>query len=264
MKTAHYYHQLFLEGCKINIQRMKLYFPSLFIELLSNLLFVSTVLIFWNVIYETFPNNKIGLTKNELYVYLAFVEIFVCLKTSFTYSTGKLWRVIYSGQLLSFMIRPVHPIVFFLLNSVRLHMLIPPFPIICYLLYQGKAEWTWFSLFLGLCVVVIALILVSLMELSFSLLSLWMTKMNALDEIVDSFMNFTKYPLTIFNYGWQLIFTIIFPFTFYVTAPSFVALSGQMVEMKTWIYGFICLILWGGMLIILWKKGLKRYDGYGG
>jgi ABC-2 type transport system permease protein len=190
--------------------------------------------------------------------------MFIGLKGSIFHLTGKFWRIVYQGQLLSLMIRPVHPLVLFLLNGIRLHMLFPPLPIIIFLLYQGRKEWTVFSLLSGFLIVLIAVIMASLVELSFSLLSFWITKMKALDEIVDSFVNFTKYPLTVFHYGWQIVFTIIFPFMFYSTIPSFVALTEKTVPGVVWIMGLCSISIWIGLLNLLWKKGLKQYDGYGG
>lgn len=264
MTNILYYQKLFLESVRISLQRFKKYLPSVLIETVANILYVVTVIIFWDIIYENFPNNKLGFSKEEMYVYLAFVEIFFGLKQTFVFISGKFWRIIYSGQLLSVLIRPIHPMFLFMLNGVRLHMIFTPIPIVVYLLYQGRELWTVSSLLLGLLVVLIALVMVCLMELTFSTMALYMTKMNALGEIVDSLLEFTKYPITAFNYGWQVLFTVVFPFMFYATIPSLVTLNTKILNPYMLVGGCLFLILWCVLISILWKKGMKRYDGFGG
>jgi len=264
MKTIQHYQGLFNESVRISVQRLKLYFPSVFLETIANILFVLTVIVFWNIIYENFPNNKLGFTTEEMYVYLAFVEIFMGLKAGLVFGTGKFWRAIYSGQLLSFMIRPIHPMLLYLINGVNLHLLFRPIPIVVFLLYRSRDLWTISSLLLGLVVVFASLLMVGLMELTFSTFALYFTKMNAMDEIVDSLLEFTKYPITAFHFGWQLLFTIVFPFMFYSTIPAVVTLESKDIELNMVLGGCLFFLLWGTLISILWKKGMKRYDGFGG
>jgi|GEM_PF-3974747 len=264
MRKLHNFSTLINEAVRLNWSRIKIYKKSLYIETVANILFVSMVLVFWEVIYSKFPNHQIGLKKEELYVYLAFVEIFHGLKQSFFPLTSKFWRIIYSGQMLSIMIRPIHPILLFLMNNLRLQQLLPPIPIIILLLIQGRAAWSFSSLISGLFVVLFGVLLVALLEITLCLFSFWITKMNALDEIVDSFMNFTKYPLTIFHYGWQIIFTVVFPFMFYTTIPSFVAILDKGISYYVLIIGILLIGIWYLLLRLLWKKGVRSYDGFSG
>lgn len=264
MRNQKRYIRLFLEGLKLNRKRIKLYSHSFFIEIVANSLFVISIIFFWNAIYTNFPNHQLGLTKSELYVYLAFVEIFYGFKSAFAPVTAKLWRLVYSGRILAFMTRPIHPLILYVVSTMQLQMLVPPLPIITYLLYKSKHVWTIDSLVFGIIMALIAVVLVALLELTTSCFAFWGTKMNALDEIVDSLLGFTKYPLTVLHIGWQFIFTVIFPFMFYATIPSFIAMETKDVPIEIW-FGLLCVFsLWSFFLSLLWKKGVKVYDGFNG
>lgn len=264
MKSIQYYYDLAHQSFHISLERFKRYFPSIFIETIANMTFVITVLIFWDIIYENFPQHKLGFTKEELYIYLAFVEIFFALKQTLVFFNGKFWKTIYNGQLLSMLIRPIHPMWMYLVNGVRLHMILPPIPIVVYLFYQSRELWTVSTLIGGMLIILLAVVMIGLMELTLSTLAFYMTKMNALDEIIDSLLEFTKYPITAFHYGWQLLFVFIFPFMFYATIPSVVTLTSKSIEGYVIVGGCCFFVLWGSLLVFLWNRGLRRYDGFGG
>jgi ABC-2 type transport system permease protein len=230
---------------------------------MANILFVSTTLIFWHTVLIHFPNS-IGWSVKEMYLFLGFVEVYFALKRGLFPSTGKIWRMIFTGQIDTYLSKPAHPTVLFILNNMKLEYIIPSIPMTIFLFWCARDLISIPSLLIGLFIVLFAVILTALLELSFSALSFWLGRIPAIDEIVDSFMELNRYPLTLLGYGWQLVLTIVFPFMFNATIPAMLAATTKSVTIFVILQGFCVLILWSFIINYIWKKGRQKYEGYGG
>lgn len=189
--------------------------------------------------------------------------MFMALKRGLFPVTGKLWRFIFTGQIDTYLTRPIHPTVLFIVNNIHLEFLIAPLPTILFLFWKSQTIWSGESLIIGSFIVFIAVIITVLLELSASGLAFWFGNISAIDEIVDSFLQINKYPLTLLNQGWQVIFSIVLPFMFNATVPSQIA-SGLKVSTLSVTGGVVSILLWPVLVYFVWKEGRRRYEGYGG
>lgn len=224
--------------------------------------YVAIVLIFWDSIYTAFP-SAIGWTPVQMYLFLGYVELFVALKRGFFPVTGKMWRIVMNGQIDTYLTRPISPAVLFIVNNIHLELLFSSIPTILFLFWKSSSLWTWGSLLTGSMVVLFAVIVTALLELTASGLAFWFGNISAVDEIVDSFYAMNNYPLILLDRGWQVLFTFIFPFMFNATLPSLIAAGIPLSWMNLSGAG-ITLILWSVLVYVIWREGRRRYEGYGG
>lgn len=255
--------KMFKQGISTNLSRIKLYYRSFTIELFSNLLFVSVTLIFWNVIYANFGEN-LSWSKTDMYLFLGFVELFVALKKGLIPLTGKLWYLIFTGRIDNYLTKPVPPQYFFVVSNIHFEFMLPSIPMIFVLFYLGGGFAQPLMLVGGILFVLLAIIITGMLELTFSSLSFFFGKINAIDEIVDSFREFNRIPLTFLTPFLQLCFSIAFPFMFNATIPTILTSSHMKFNYHYLWQGIVVFIIWVILLNLVWKVGRKRYEGYGG
>lgn len=254
--------RLFWLGIYLNLLRIRFYSLSFILEMLGNMAYVAIVLIFWDSIYTAFP-SAIGWTPTEMYLFLGYVELFVAVKRGFFPLTGKLWRVVMRGEIDAYLTRPIPPALLFIVNNLRLELFFPSIPTILFLFWKSSSLWTSRSLLAGFMVVLFAVIVTALLEITASGLVFWFGNISAVDEIVDSFYVMNNYPLILLDRGWQVLFTFIFPFMFNATLPSLIAAGIPLSWMNLSGAG-ITLIIWSVLVYVIWREGRRRYEGYGG
>lgn len=198
-----------------------------------------------------------------MYLFIGYVELFIALKNGIFPVTGKLWRFVFSGQIDTYFTRPVHPAILFIVNNFHLEYLAAPLPTIAFLFLKSSSAWTVAGLAGGILIVLAAVFITALLELTASGLAFWFGNISAIDEIVDSFLQMNKYPLTLLGYGWQAVFSIALPFMFNATVPSQLA-TGMHISWISIYGGIFTLVFWPVLVYSVWKGGRRRYEGYGG
>ena len=90
----------------------------------------------------------------------------------------------------------------------------------------------------------------------------WIQNSGYIMVIMFRFKDFAKYPATIFNRLFKLIFTFVIPIAFIAYYPSLVVLRPDKVPLLSWLSPVIGLIFFY-LSYRFWLLGAKKYDGTG-
>lgn len=90
----------------------------------------------------------------------------------------------------------------------------------------------------------------------------WIQNSFWLLDISLKMKDYAKYPVTIFNEVFKVIFTFILPVAFMAYYPSLANLRSDDVPILTWLSPLIGIVAFYGSYK-LWMKGASKYDGSG-
>ncbi len=147
----------------------------------------------------------------------------------------------------------------------------------------GKYEFTFFiNVFIGIIVVVWAvvssnhnytlfnlviyigalcgmLVLYYCMMLIIYCISFWVVRIEGLQKVNDELLNFaSKVPGSLYSGIWKKIFMMIIPYGLIATFPTQCFTS--MITFKEVFIAVVIVILYVCIAMIIWKKGMKKYD----
>nr|WP_269078326.1 ABC-2 family transporter protein [Caldanaerobacter subterraneus] len=95
-----------------------------------------------------------------------------------------------------------------------------------------------------------------------SLLSFWFYEVNNMFYIYDDLMKFAKYPDVIYSGIIRKVFMTIIPVIIFSSFPARV-LIGLSSFQEIFIYQVILLLVFSGISLTLWQRGLVKYQGRG-
>lgn len=235
-------------------------------ELISEVIFSIGNILFWYCITDM-GYELAGWSLNQIFVFVAYSELFFSLSSSILGVCSRFWNVIYSGNLDIFLTRPIDCRLRFVVLNMKLSTLING--IIKFAVLLMIANYSIVSLpnfLLSILIIAIAAINLGVIYFIFSYASFWIGKMDPINEVADSLTIFNKYPLVVLSKIAKVVFTYILPFYFFSTFPAEVVL--EKISLKNGIYGCttLCITLGIWMLInnLIWRKGLERYEGING
>lgn len=90
----------------------------------------------------------------------------------------------------------------------------------------------------------------------------WIQNSGYVMVIMFRFKDFAKYPASIFNTFFRIIFTFVIPIAFIAYYPSLVVLRPDSVPLLSWLSPLIGLLFFY-LSYKFWMLGAKRYDGTG-
>lgn len=135
----------------------------------------------------------------------------------------------------------------------------------------GTLIYAWIKLSLPVTVLMIAETAIALISASLFMMALqnaaaascfWIQNSFWLLDISLKMKDYAKYPVTIFNDVFKIIFTFILPVAFMAYYPSLVILRPMEVPLLTWLSPLLGALAFYGSYK-LWMKGASTYDGSG-
>lgn len=90
-------------------------------------------------------------------------------------------------------------------------------------------------------------------------LGFWMTDVSHLSNLYWELLNIGRYPKDIFDGFWANLFMYVFPIFFMVNMPVDILRNG--VDLKYVLLGFVLLVVFGGIAMVVWRVGERRYEG---
>lgn len=257
--------RLLLYTLRLNVKRLWYFRASMLMEVLASLAYALIMVAFWSIIYrdvKPLPGWPLGQT----FAFLAWLELFFALTNSVFVASGKVWPLINNGRLDTYLVRPVDARLLLTLLSARLLNLVRAAPSIALLFILAAHNGAHFTLTgtLAACVLV-ALASVAYAQLQFvgSFLTFWLGRSRVIDELTDSLGTLAQYPHTIFPLWLQGILATVLPFAFASTWPGHasVGVGGVL----AWLAVSVTVTaLWAVVQEGVWRKGLRRYDSFGG
>jgi hypothetical protein len=132
-------------------------------------------------------------------------------------------------------------------------------------------SYAWKNLSLGLSLIIIIKLIVSLITASLFMIAImniaaascfWLINSGYIMVMAFRFKDYAKYPVSIFNSAFKLIFTFVIPIAFIAYYPSLIFLRPDEIPLLTWLSPFIG-ILFFYLSYLIWMKGARSYSGTG-
>jgi ABC-2 type transport system permease protein len=227
------------------------------------------MLVLWSAVAAEAPVGRYGQRDFAAYFLTALV---VRLLTG----AWVIWTMnmeIKNGQLAMRLIRPVHPFLMFAAENVaawplRLVMALPIAVVAVYAVGGGyfTSDWRQWLLF-PVSVVSAWLLNFSVMLLVGCLAFFWQSSFSAFEVWSLLYMVFSGYvvPLDLFPAGLRTVLAYL-PFRYLLSSPietalGSVPLSASLLDIgRQWLF----ILFFLGLALVLWARGIKRYEAFGG
>ncbi|MDO8497092.1 MAG: ABC-2 family transporter protein [bacterium] len=263
------YLKIFQNRLAVGLEYRSNIVSSLILDLFS----LSSILLLWFAVYREHHEIS-GFTFSEAILYYSLV-LFV---GSFTYVpiSDELGYEIREGALSSYLLKPFKISIDAFCRAVasKINYVFVTFPvyfiIMCvFAYYFGPIRSiTLTSLMIGICMTLVGFFLHFLLDLVFTWSAFWIGDVwtfKHFKNIVFLVFGGIIFPLE-FVSGWLRILFEILPFKYMYYIPVSYILSKRGTEHI--IPDLMGAVLWGGVFIIvsniLWNRGLKKFEAYGG
>lgn len=236
-----------------------------FIELFWGAAYMATMLIFWEVIFAEVTIIK-GWTHGGVLLFMYFLELFWGISRSLLAVTRYFWTLINRGSIDVFLCRPVNVRLAMLLHGSELtvlgrSLLIGLFWLI--LAMRAGVDTSPLQLLLAHATALLGIAAYAFFSLSVNFIAFWWGRTQALDELLGGFWDVLRYPLDLLPRLAAAALGTLVPAALAATVPAMVA-TGQLPALPA--LG-ACLLIAGAWMVtqeILWRKGLQRYESFGG
>ncbi|MBY0206830.1 ABC-2 type transport system permease protein [Paenibacillus polysaccharolyticus] len=259
-----YYMGLIWEYLKNYMKTRLTYRADFWVEIISDLLFQATNLIFIFVVFRH-TDNLGGWSEAEvLFVYGYFMVpygIFSCFINLWGFSE----RYIVKGEMDRILTRPAHNLFQILLENVDPPSLVGSFIGLIIMIFSGAEmglvlEWWHIPALIILAlssVLIYAGIYTTLTSLSF-----YSDAPTGILPLMYNIQGYGRYPVTIYNRAIQVLLTWIIPFAFVGIYPA--ALFLERAEMhRMALLTPVMGLVFATIGLTLWNFGVKRYRGAG-
>lgn len=224
-------------------------------------------LLLWTTIFSHTNQITAGWTFNEMILLFALQAFFIGMVTTFAYAAIYMNVLITQGKLDAFLTKPIISWLGLWLQGIGLQItgLITGTLALLYLVLNGY-YLDPLQLLLIAPMILVAFLITNFFAMSLVTLTFWFGRLRELNSLFDSFWSFADYPTIIFNPVIRIVIAFTMPFLFVHTVPI-LWITKQISSGQFLAYFVIEIaIVWFLMMLfyLLWKRGLKRYDSFGG
>jgi len=181
------------------------------------------------------------------------------------------WRLpgaILTGNFNNYLIRPKHPLLFFIGRGLNIRSLTRVFiglGLLVYALIVYDFNFSVLQLLIALVIAFIGFLTTYLPFVILSLLTFWIGKAEFIRDLYTELFIFQHYPLSEFSTPVVGFFTLVVPYVFVGTVPVFVLVRWTLWQsLGVLLFLFVLIAVQIFVFNIVWKKGLRRYESYGG
>lgn len=257
-------------GLKRTYLKLRLYSVTAFrgpfvIELFWGLAYMATMVVFWEVIFSEVITIE-EWTHGGVLLFMYFLELFWGISRSLLAVTRYFWTLINRGSIDVFLCRPVNVRIAMLLHGCELTVLARSLLISVFWLVLAVRAGVHVSasdMLLGHVVAILGLAAYAFFSLSINFLAFWWGKTQALDELLGGFWDVLRYPLDLLPRLAVAALATLVPAALAATAPAMVA-TGQLAALPALAGCTLVAGAWMAAQELLWRKGLQRYESFGG
>ncbi|WP_310550479.1 ABC transporter permease [Paenibacillus glufosinatiresistens] len=259
-----YYIGLMSEYIKNYMKTRMTYRADFWVEVLSDLLFQVTNLIFIFVVFMH-TDSLAGWSRGEvIFVYGFFMVpygVFNCFVNMWNFSE----RYIVKGEMDRILTRPAHNLFQIFLENVDPPSLFGSLIGLIIMAVSGAQlglPLEWWTLPALLVLTLSAVAIYTGIYTALTSLSFYSDAPTGIIPLMYNIQGYGRYPVTIYNRAIQVLLTWILPFAFVGVYPAslFLQRDGmQRMALLTPVMGAIFL----GIGLIAWNSGVKRYKGAG-
>ncbi|WP_430122145.1 ABC transporter permease [Paenibacillus solani] len=242
------------------------YRADFFISIVGILIENTIAVLFYSIIFTKVPSIN-GWTYHQLLFMYGFL---VTCSSIFHIFCGNLFQIkgyLRSGSFIKFYFRPANILFSYISETIDIKSIFQ-FMIGVVLLAQSSIglgmNWALSDLILLiLLILTTAALIISLMTTVASL-GFWVRDPSALMDFMMNVRSYSRYPLSIYNRTFQLIFSTVVPVGFMAYYPSLIFLTARASD-NLWIIPtqLVMTALFGSIAVFVFHKGTKRYAGTG-
>lgn len=228
------------------------------------------LILMWTAIYGQQPLIQ-GYSLQEMITYLLIGNLFHAATRNFM--TEWIARIIKDGQLSTFLIKPISFFNYVLAQGIGRTSLptslsiLTQFVVISF--FYQVFLWNANLLQIGMVLLMIALAFVFELLLSFLLgmIAFWTDEVDGIISTVDRVKKFFSggyFPLSLLPLGFvHLSYALPFAYTFFVPAQLYLGKIDLMIAVRGIGVQMLWIVALLGIIQLVWRRGLRRYEGVG-
>ena len=249
----------------ISFKKMSEYKFNLVTNLISVVVVALSWVFFWNLLL------------GELHEIAHWKFPMLMLLVGFVYLSESMWQILYysimfwkdiiNGRIDLHLVRPVHPLFAMIMSHMELLAIFPAMFGFGFILFTLFTHFSFVivNFTIALLISIFAVIVLWLLYLVLGTTCFWFGRINGLRAIFKSFMLIDNYPIDIFSVFVRSFFVFFLPFFFLGTAPVLTLTQWTVVEALKYLSIIVGIaIIWFFIFLFVWKKGVKRYESFGG
>lgn len=253
-------HQLLI---KQHLKLLMAYKGDFLIGLLGVFLTQALNLVFLNVIFSQIP-----LLNGWNFKQITFIYGFSLIPKGLDHLFfDNLWamgqRLVKKGEFDKYLIRPINPLFYVMVETFQVDALGELVVGVALLLSSFfMVSWTFWNVLLFFLTLPFTTLIYTSLKIMTASLALWTKQSGAAMYIFYMFNDFSKYPITIYNYPIRFLISVIIPFAFAAYYPASYFLTGNSLFQNI---GGLILVSLGlyAIAYFIWKKGLLSYESAG-
>lgn len=240
------------------------YRANLVVEIFSDLLSQAVNLVFILVVFgHTKALN--GWSQDEIiFIYGYFLVPYALFSAFFN-----IWdfneRYIVKGEMDRVLTKPIHSLFQIVLERMELESLFGAITGLIVMFYAGRnlnIEVSWFDPFVFVALVLGGVFVYAGIFIMIACISFWADARTSIMPMMYNIGNYGRYPIDIYNRMIRFVLTWVLPFAFVGVYPAAYFLGKEQ-----W-YGYAFLtpvmgVVFFGVSVFLWNKGVKKYRGAG-
>ncbi len=231
-------------------------------EILTGLSVTAFTFIFFEVIYS-YVQSIGGFDKGQIYILAGTVYLMSNLyRTFFGFSIFSLSVLVRRGRLEKYLIRPLDPKILVALREPRfdnLYRLPSYLTFFIYGFYLTKTLPGITDFLLYIISFIISFFIYLFLHYNLTLLTFWIIEVSNLYYIIYDLYEFSRYPEKIYKGFFRTFFMTIIPVIILSNYPvKFLFGEGKMEYL---FYQIILLMIFFSVFKLMWKEGIKRYEG---
>lgn len=183
--------------------------------------------------------------------------------------SDQIWQLsnggITRGILDKYLIKPINPLFQLIAEMIQLEgvgELILGIVFLAVFTPTLTIAWSLSSILSLIVIVIFAMGFFFAIKLIFASISFWTKRSIEVMTLVYDFSNFAKYPLEIFNRMIRIVMTFVLPFSVVIYFPIQTLIFGGNMWTST-LYVAIASTIMVLISLVVWTKGLKRYESAG-
>lgn len=216
------------------------------------------------ILFQNFPSIN-GWTMYEMLFLYGFSLVALTPVQCFFDNNWNLRFMVKSGDFIKYCFRPINIFFYFISEDFDVKGLGQ------FAFGLGTLIYAWNHMGLPVTFFVIAQLVLFLFAASLFMISImnfatatcfWIQNSGYVMVIMSRFRDFSKYPASIYNSVFKIIFTFVIPIAFIAYYPSLPILRPDSVPLLSWLSPLIGLVFFY-LSYRFWLHGARKYDGTG-
>lgn len=216
-----------------------------------------------SIIFSNIPKIS-GWTFYDLLFFYGLYSMALVPVNTFFPNVWNLHNHIIQGTFIKFCLRPINTMFYYfseIFEFKSLMQLAISIPIIVYSSAKIGIHWDLRTFGILISYFICSSIIIICIYIMAASLGFWLTNSLSIVNFIGQMLNFSQYPLNIYNRVFSFIFSYIFPIGLVAYYPALVIL--EKVSYGNLLQPVILAIIFMVLCSFVWKKGVEHYSGTG-